>query len=207
MVARWYNPAFARNLDTCYERATEGDRAEGLNWYPSAHAQAVTFADSYGVTVDAACGVIAALSPGRNWDTNLDDARIFLDEWQRGARGNRLPLVGSYGWRNVRKAAAIASGSAPLDILGGNKVRAFYACMADPSNDCHVCIDRHAKCAAVGRFLGDTVVSNAEYPILARHYLRAASRNHLLPNQYQAIIWVTWRRLKGVLEQEDLWQH
>jgi len=50
----------------------------------------------------------------------------------------------------------------------------------------------------------DAIVTNAEYPYYAMHYVKLADRLGLIPNQLQAICWVTWRRLKGNIEQNDL---
>ena len=146
---RWYSPKIATNLHRCYARASATDRAEGLAWYENAHEVAVQLGARYGVTTRDACGVLAALSPGRQWGMNVQDADTFLDEWSHGARGKRLPLVGSYGWRNILKAAKCASGIDPMEVLGGFKVRAFYACMFNPQS-VDVCIDRHAKSVALG---------------------------------------------------------
>jgi hypothetical protein len=160
---------------------------------------------------------MAALSPGSAWEKNIQDCETFLNEWSNGARGKRLPLLGSYGWRNIVKASKIASGAEPLEVLGGNKVRAFYACLIDPQNTSDVCIDRHAKCAAIGekltdsrslesigRYKADSLVRPSEYTALARHYITSARKARILPHQFQAIIWVVWRRLGGNLAQSDL---
>src|SRR5437763_1199674 len=81
-------------------------------------------AAKYQVTIAAAAGVISALSPGRDWSSNVQDAETFVSEFANGARGRWLPRVGSYGGKNLRKAEKILSGKDPLAILGGLKVRA-----------------------------------------------------------------------------------
>lgn len=205
---RWYSPRIAANLRRAYTRATPEDIIEGLTWYQRAHNQCESLATKYGVTTQAACGVMAALSPGSAWERNVADCDTFLDEWTHGARGKRLPLVGSYGWRNIVKASKIAGGQDPLKVLGGPKVRAFYQCIFDPSNSEYVCIDRHAKSAALGEKLTDkdSVVRPAQYQRFAKHYMQGARNNGILPNQFQAVIWTVWRRLGGNLNQQDLWE-
>lgn len=195
-----------RNLRACYLRASAEDMREGLTWYARANDAARAMSLKYGIPTESVCGVIAAFSPGRNWELNLVDAEVFLQEWANGARGSKLPRVGSYGQRNLTKASKIASGKLPLDVLGGLKVRAFYGCLANPLEETLVCVDRHAKSAAFGVKLADkkSVVTVAEYPWIAEHYRREALRAGVLPHQYQAVVWVVWRRLRGVLEQNDL---
>ena len=197
---------FARNLSACWKRANPSHMNQGLTWYARANTTAGEFAIRFDCSVEQACGVIAALSPGRNWDLNLLDAGQFIEAWSKGERGRDLPRVGSYGRRNLAKAGKIMQGKLPLDVLRGLKVRAFYSCMIDPENSRDVCVDRHAKSAAYGRKLGDreSVVKKSEYSHLAEHYRKLAESVGILPHQAQAVIWCVWRGLKGNLDQQDL---
>lgn len=199
-----------RNILSVYIRANEYDREEGLHWYRNARDSGKAFACRYNITLETAVGVIAALSPGRNWGMNLLEAEEFIREYTKGRRGRDLPIVGTYGYRNIRKTIAILESAKPLDVLGGNKVRSFYANILDPLGS-EVTIDRHAKGLAIrsNSIKGatnetDAIVTNAEYPFYAKHYVKLADRLGIIPNQLQAICWVTWRRLKGNMEQNDL---
>lgn len=206
MRKQWYSASIAANLEACWNRASANDLEEGMKWYARANALCYSIGAKYNLPGNAVCGIMAALSPGSKWERNIEDTYTFCDEWANGARGKRLPLVGSYGWRNIVKASKIASGKPPLEVLGGNKVRAFYECLSDPENSQAVCIDRHAKYAAYGYFMGDkeSIVRNSEYGILAKHYIRAAKLQGVRPHEYQGTIWTCWRRLKGLLNQLDL---
>lgn len=199
---RKYSRTIENNLKRAYACANADDIAYGLNWYQIAHDVACKLADDYGCTVKQACGVIAALSPGRNWEVNQDDAKTIIAHYSIGKRGKELPLVGSYGWGNIIKAERILSGESPLDVLGGEKVRSFFCNIYDPTSEECVTIDRHAKSAALGEVLGDkgTVPSKGEYLYLSEHYRKLAAKLNLLPHQLQAIVWVVWRRLGGNLE-------
>lgn len=191
-----------RNLHSVWVRANGDDKTEGLLWYLDAHTTASTIAARYGVTVSQACGVIAALSPGSNWGTNIQDADRLIAAYVLEVK---LPVVGTYGRRNVEKARKILQGAAPLTVLGGFKVRAFYSNLLDPTVAGSVTIDRHAKAAAFGRTDSDAkVVKDSEYAFLARHFVKLANDQGILPHQYQAVCWVTWRRLRGQLDQQDI---
>lgn len=199
-----------RNILSVYIRANEYDREDGLHWYSNAHTSAKVIACRYNITLEQAVGTIAALSPGLNWGLNLIQAEDFIKAWTKGERGRRLPVVGVYGHRNVRKTISILEGKRPLEVLGGNKVRSFYANILDPTG-AEITIDRHAKGLAIrsnsakgATANSDAMVTNAEYPFYAKHYVKLAERLGLIPNQLQAICWVTWRRLKGNTEQNDL---
>ncbi len=201
-----YSQTIQRNLLACYQRASTFDVAQGLVWYSNANQTAQWLAGSYHVSLESACGVLAALSPGNPWDKNITDAEEFIRAYVSGNRGRYLPKVGSYGRKNRVKAERILTGKFPLDVLGGDKVRAFYSNILCPDARGIVTIDRHAKCCAVGVKLADkaTLVRPAEYRYLTRHFLRCSEIVGVLPTQFQAVVWVTWRRLNGVLDQMDL---
>lgn len=208
-----YSARIERNILACYLRANDDDIAEGMHWYAHAHATAGDIALKHSVTVEQSAGVIAALSPGLQWGLNVIQAEELIASWCKGLRGNDLPILGTYGRRNIIKATRILSGERPLDVLPdtGPKVRAFYQNIIDPTATAVVTIDRHAKCLALNSSgergasnETDGIVTRAEYPYYSKHYIRLADRLGLIPNQLQAICWVTWRRLQGNLDQLDL---
>lgn len=203
---RWYSPRIMNNLLRVYNRASLEDFNEGMRWYTNAHLRAKVIGERWGLTTQGVCGAVAALSPGRQWELNLEDASLLCEEFSKGARGRKLPSVGSYGRANVIKAERCLNGEDPWAVLGGNKVRAFYACLLDPTNKEWVCIDRHAKSAAIGEPVKEdnAMVREGEYHLIERHFKRGAERQGMIPNQFQAVICVVWRRLGGVLNQEDL---
>ena len=194
-----------RRLLACWYRANSADIEEGMRWYQHANQIAARIANANAIEHWQACGVIAALSPGLRWDLNIAHAEILIGEYQAGLRGRRLSIVGAYGRRNLIKAISILSGSAPLDVLGGSKVRSFYCNILDFSASGPITIDRHAKCAAYGVKDADTsFVRESEYSYIADHYRKCAQIVGVIPNQFQAVVWVCWRRLNGVLAQADL---
>lgn len=208
---RW-SRRIERNILSVYVRANEHDRAEGLYWYANAHDSCRVMAGKLGVSMAQAAGVVAALSPGLNWGLNLLQAELFIGEWVKGARGKDLPMVGVYGYRNVRKSIRILQGDNPREVLGGGmKTQAFYDNILAPLESKGVAIDRHAKGLALrsnsargATATQDAIVTPSEYPYYVRHYVGIAERLGLIPHQLQAVCWVTWRRLKGNLEQNDL---
>jgi hypothetical protein len=200
-LSRVSGAQLARNILSVYARATAEERAEGLNWYRHAHGIACDIASRVGCTVQGAAGILAALSPSVAWETNVTDAyRLAADE--PGA-------FSTYG-PNVRKARAIRDGANPLDILGGPKVRAFYACILEPDS-AHgtVCVDRHAVSVAFAKTLGQKfgpayLALAGSYARVAKAYCAAAKTLGILPHQLQAITWVAWRNLSAAGQVEEL---
>lgn len=183
------------NIVRVWELATDAEIADGMNWYRDAHELAVKLNPA---DPASAAGVIAALSPMMDWGQNVRLAvRAYADGSASGA------LSGS-----VAKANRILNGEAPLDVLGGNKVRAFYGCIADPSSDA-VCIDRHAFDIAVGRVTNNAsrhaLGRKGTYERFAGAYVRAASvlskrlGTPVSASEVQAVTWTVWRRLKGLV--------
>ena len=177
-----------------YRLATVVELDYGHNWYRIANALARRLDP---IAPVQAAGVIAALSPMMDWDRNMMLAiRAYEDGEASGA------LFG-----NVRKANAIMAGADPLEILGGKKVRNFFAAIANPESEEAVCIDRHAFDIAMGRVTNDktrgALSRKGVYEEFQDAYRRAAkvltkeTGVHHTPSEVQAVTWVAWRRLKG----------
>lgn len=179
----------AHNVQRAWDRCTGQDRTDGARWYPEAHALAADLSPS---DVRIGAGVIAALSPQQGWAGNVGLAvRAFTDGHATGHTGDFC-----------RKADRILAGESPLEVLGGQKVRAFYACIVEPEGPWSVCIDRHAFDVAVGRVTDDAVRKvldrKGAYDHVASAYRLAAVRTNQIPSTLQAITWTAWRRWKGV---------
>lgn len=208
---RW-SRRIERNILAVYHRANSYDIDFGMLWYQRAHESAQAIAERHGIEIHKACGVIAAISPGSEWGRNLIEADALISAF---VNKRSIPMVGAYGRRNVIKALAILRGKFPLEILPstGPKTRAFFANLLFPKDSLDVTVDRHAKAlafkftSAANRGASDSVLSAvlpSEYDYIAWHYKVIARRFGILPSQLQSICWVTWKRLQGVIDQQDL---
>lgn len=186
-----YNGAFAEHLRF------------GLSWYSIANREALRMGGGRGYHLERNAGIIAALSPMNGWANNLRKAQALVS-----ARG-RITIAenGSNGIglsANVAKAVEIYRGADPLDVLGGDKVRAFYRTIVDPTGDIDPVIDRHAFDIAVGMRTDDaarTILSRkGVYNEFAHVYREAAKVAGIGSAQMQAITWVAWREAIGVGE-------
>lgn len=188
------NYAMVDRLLAVHARATPEQRDGGAAWYHNTRDSCLELAYQTGVSFEAVVGVVAALSPGSNWERNMEDAKSVIGAFVKGLE---LPMVGTYGRANVIKASRILSGELPLDVLGGGKVRAFYANILDPSDPSDsgpVTIDRHANGAASGlRGEDASFVSPWRMRYLAHQYRVAARRIGMVPSAFQAVVWVVWR--------------
>lgn len=188
----------AANIVATFYSATDDDTAAGMGWYAMAHAQAARIS---GGNVETGAGVIAALSPQIGWNENVRIAgKAFADDKASGQTT-----------ANCVKADRIMFGyGAPLDVLGGNKVRAFYAAIVDPNHPTAVVVDRHAFDIAVGRVTDNAtrgVLSRVGvYELFADAYRQAADilsaqfGTTISPSAVQAVTWLAWRRMKGIVD-------
>lgn len=187
-------PNSARILEV-YREATVPELEAGLTWYEEAHAIAC---DLDPLHPERGAGVLAALSPKIDWVRNVALAYEMYDYGE---------VVGVYGANQI-KARRIMAGEAPLEVLGGHKVRNFFTAINNPSAVGAVVIDRHAYDVAQGRVTNDesrkALRRVGMYERFAEAYKRAArvlkreSGLLVTPSQIQAVTWLVWRRLKGL---------
>lgn len=157
--------------------------AAGLSWYGRAMdaAAAILPADP-----NRAAGVIASLSPRCQWRTNVSWAAAVIDAAERG--DTEPPAVHTRAMRAL--AWRIARGEAPLDVLNGPKVRAFYRNIVGDSDA--VTVDVWAARAAEG-VSDPRGPSGRRYALLAEAYRSAARVLDIPPRDLQAAVWVNVR--------------
>lgn len=168
--------------------ATDDEWTDGRTWYATAGTIAKVVADSLGIPTDHGAGIVAALSPQCSWDENVNRALAFAD-------GDDVAGLAD----GLRKARRIAAGEHPSAVLGGRKVRSFYANIAGNTNA--VTVDRHAVAIVFDRPLSDREIKVLErpgaYTAIAAAYRTVARRHGIPASTLQAITWLAWRRLKG----------
>lgn len=179
-------------MEDWLELATPADVATGLSWYANAHAIAQQLADESGGRLSArqCAGVIAALSPRCQWATNVAGARAMVRAAVDGAP--EPTVAGTLG--NRAKGWAIAHGADPDAVLGGPKVRAFFANICGDAEA--VTVDVWAARAAEGRANPQAPVRR-RYALCAESYRRAARRRGMHPRDAQAAVWTIYRRTHG----------
>jgi hypothetical protein len=177
-----------RRIEEIYSLATDDEHSDGRQWYPAANAIARIVGDGLGIGTEHGAGIVAALSPQCSWDENVVRALAFADGDSIGGLADGL-----------RKAERIGAGEHPTAVLGGRKVRSFYANIIGNYNA--VTVDRHAVAIVFGRPLSDREIKVLErpgpYSTIAAAYRSVARKLGIAPAELQAITWLAWRRLKG----------
>lgn len=188
--SKWHSVIVSRKkvLDV-YLSASPDQLADGHEWYEAAHLVASKLAREHGHSVEAAAGVISALSPSVSWEKNVEDAEYLL-------AGDAFHPYSTYG-PNVKKAWRIAGGEHPEQVLGGKKVLAFYHLINDPTLGDRVVVDRHAvKVCTRRQWASDNEASGflkVGYERCAQAYMDVSSSLGLLPHKVQATCWLVQR--------------
>ena len=194
------------NILAVFFHANSAELLKGARWYADALAFCAAVAQSTGLPVTTVAGVTAALSPNNRWERNMFDAERLCRAFAAGTLGDAAALKVSTFNGNKQKALRILSGAQPLDVLGGLKVRAFYACIL---GDAGVCVDGHAYAIWLGDYVPTTKtpkISTKLYASISAAYGQAAEIiNDIMgtsysPAQMQAITWSVWQRIRRELE-------
>jgi hypothetical protein len=202
--------ANTRHIAAMLALASQADLAAGIEWYARAERLGHRLATTYGVTFEQAVGVIAALSPNNRWARNCADAEAMCQAWAIGADPATVTVC-TYGAMRA-KACAILGLTEPTQdaiaaILNGHKITAFFLSITGRPDA--VCVDGHAYAIWLGQRVPTTKTPSLGvrlYADIARAYVLVAKRSaalcgeQLTPAQVQAVTWVTYRRLVGVID-------
>lgn len=177
------------NVLAVWSRATSHEYGLGAAWYLDARTHAHCIADIAGVSMAAAAGVIAVLSPQIEWTRNLEEAYRMATAHADGV----LVDDNTFGAfrRNVYKAYDILqTPDRVADIVSGPKVTAFWRAIAGlPGGPV---VDRHATRVATG-YAYDGVTART-YTAVQQAYIDAAERLHQSEHTIQATVWLVCKR-------------
>lgn len=179
------------NLIEWYHKATPAHKRDGKRWYAEAHGFSRRLSLSVNRPLPVVVGVLAALSPRCAWGDNALAAVSIL-------RTGKLPKGCPVLSVNVTKANRIVQGEKPLEVLRGEKVRAFYSNILNPGNSRLVTIDIHAARAAYNLTKIDKKTESYVFRPkgnreLQEAYTKVAQKFNLRPHKLQAIIWLAVR--------------
>jgi hypothetical protein len=202
--------ANTRHIAGMLQLASQADLAAGIEWYARAERLGHRLADEYGCTFEQAVGVIAALSPNNRWARNCVDAEAMIQAWAVGADPSAVTVC-TYGAMRAKACQILAmadtSQAAIATILNGRKITAFFLSITGRPDA--VCVDGHAYAIWLGQRVTTTNTPSLGvklYADIARAYVLVAKRSAALcgevltPAQVQAVTWVTYRRIVGVVD-------
>jgi hypothetical protein len=184
------------NILAMLNMATSDEISAGMVWYQDAHRECLSLLRETDPrhNINTIAGMVAALSPRNKWSRNIMDVQKLLI--------NDDVRVGTFHANKVKaikiKNLIFPTSREVLDILGGDKVMSFYQNIRDPLSSEHVTVDSHALGVWLGSRITSTSASGKAYQSIKLAYINAADSVGILPNQLQAITWLTYRRLNKI---------
>lgn len=179
------------HLEEVFVQSTSSDYKEGLNWYPTANKYAETFSEKFKKPIEVCAGLISVLSPQKEWFANLKMTEDFLE-----SKG----IVCKHTTTQATKAYSIycLNGKTSKNIeditriLNGRKTTNFFHNILTPLNVNFITLDAHMGAIT----LGQKIFTKKEYLDVSGIMKVEALKLGLVPSQYQAILWKTWKRVK-----------
>lgn len=172
------------NIKRVYKETTEDS-----HFYDEAFDWCADIAKRSNISVFMVAGVLAALSPLREWENNKTLAYDAI------IHGN---IHGHFS-NQVNKVKEILKGATIRDIetiLKGIKTVNFFRNIISSADSTSVTIDRHAIGIALNTYSISTI-SQKQYEFLADCYRKASAELNIIPKTLQATTWVFWREQKG----------
>lgn len=172
----------------------------GKDWYKEAFKFALYLSNTYHISTDKSCAIIAALSPGITWEQNKKDAEELARMYDLNLHNEAMThyYFSTYS-HNVLKAIEILNADKePIEFFNnkkcGFKTRHFYLNVYKPAENTGVTIDRHAAAIAQGENKSEKKgLHRKAYYDLAGQYISAAKKLNLMPHELQAITWVAYK--------------
>lgn len=188
--------------------ADKVDVAEGLLAYQRYHRVINEMAARYGVFPDRTLAAFVALSPNNDYVGNLRSLASCLEGVMAG-RPVEAVKVSTYKHCRNRAYDYLLGRVNFLDKARGMKTRSFYHNVLCPESNLWVTVDGHICAAWRGQRLTmkeALVKGKREYNEIADAIKRLAFAEFMLPNQYQAVLWFTRKRVFGI-KVADAMQH
>lgn len=207
---------YRKNLATLLDIALS-DPTYQRPWYAEIHSVCKDLAAAYNVPFPQVVGIVAALSPGADPQSNLSYAEEVLDTGDTSGH--------PYG-DAITKAREILSGRRHPSDLGTNapKTRSFAHNIARPYATGHVTVDRHIVSAATYGIptvaqlsanmrrtltltdaqLKDRLQKRGQYILIAGIILSLARERGIAGSRAQELIWSVWRTNYALTSKRDL---
>lgn len=194
-LSHWFGLAEARHI------------WEGKAWYREAHEFAMQLTETYEIPIYRVVGVIAALSPSVRWEANKEQAENLCKAYVGEGSLSKVVLT-TYGPQARKAQEILKTGNDFEDVtflLGRRafKTISFFSNILCYPNSLNVTIDQHIIDAA--GYSGQwTQGARGCYDLLTEAITQLAEEANLMPCEYQAIIWVTYKDLTDRKQYENL---
>ena len=170
-------------IQSVLQQALPIELDSGKVWYSEAHDYAVSLSKEFGIELSKVCGVIASLSPLKEWGLNKRIAKQFL----QGKRNVHTGL-------QVRKAEWIFEGRDIETCLGGLKTINFYRNILNPTDKNWVTVDSHMH----WMYKEYPSLTPKKYNLIKNDFINYANQTNQIGCEVQACAWLVVKRIKHV---------
>lgn len=191
-----------QNLASVFARADAEDRSTGLHIYCKYRDLMCEFSDRYHYPLERVVAAFVSLSPNNDYVGNLRSLLSLCEGIESHYSLERIK-VSTYRACLQRAYNYLIGEKEFLQETCGYKIINFYHNVLRPHDNRFVTIDGHVSAIWRGGLIPmtmkDAVIrSGSEYDQIACAVKQLAFSEFLLPNQYQAILWLTRKRLLGI---------
>lgn len=192
------------NLVSVYNKRDDIDYNHGRESYFKYNKLMKDLGERFDVPYEKVTAVFVSTSPNNDYKNNLRSTISILDGWIKGKREDEI-TISTYNHCKTRSLSYL-NGVNFLDDAKGLKIRSFYQNILDPTSVEPVTVDGHMLSAWVGRrmLMKEAAMARFKYREVANDVREAADQFLLIPSQFQAIIWFTWKRINGIVYNNNL---
>ncbi len=198
------------NVEAAFRRVDFVDFQEGIraygNYRLTLEAMAQHWGGGDGFPLDRTVAAFVSLSPANDYAGNLRSLATVMQGVAAGWATREITVT-TFNACRARAIVYLRGERDFLTVTRGPKIRAFYRNIMDPLDPLPVTIDGHMVNLWLGRRMTMTEVANDrgwKYRVVADDFRTVARRHCLLPNQLQAMLWFTWKRIHDILAVHQL---
>jgi hypothetical protein len=185
------------SIEKYYLNSLQIEKENGMQWYKNAKNTICTIADKYGIHHKIAIAVTSALSPRCIWESNIKDLENVL-KWYTDKNKRSYPKVTTYN-QNRNKAINILMNE-NTNVFNTAKTFNFFNNIMYPENKDYITIDGHSINIYYGKIgaVKNKHFTDKYYYRIAKAYKKIAAKYDILPNQLQAITWLSFKRIHNI---------
>jgi len=201
-----------KNILKIYNQSTDNEIVSGKVWYKQANELSRLMAVKYNLTHIQTAGIIAALSPGTNWNQNIIDSNNLCSLLTAGkdihsivcTTYNQNKLKAHQIWLNFD----LSKNDTFVILLGAskkvNKTSSFFLNIINPELSDNVTIDRHSFRVNLGLIeLPQIALTECRYKLMEQAYKKASNQLDISAIELQAVTWLTFRRLNNIIRDKQ----
>lgn len=189
-----------KNIQKILEQASEIDIREGKMAFRNYHNLLKNISEYYQVGFTGTVAAFSSLSPNQSYLLNLRSLISLIIGVKENKKLENIRVSGYRHCLNRAHQYLIGEKDFLLETKGP-KIRNFYCSILLPFDKRFITIDGHMFCIWKNKreTMKTVAISGFEYEKVANDFKKVAKANNLIPNQLQAILWFTWKRINNIV--------